>query len=144
MATERVYQFQVLGGAVKQAALPIYGQDAKPAHRIADTSRASWQQRIFPKLTGKEVKVFAALHEALRETGQSDMTGGELTEWMRERKLARDVNGCRPRLTGLQDKGWIERLPARMCRAYHSSAHPYRPVVAWTAIHDLNPNDGGQ
>lgn len=123
----------------------MFGQEMHaPKRRVADTSRHVWQERILPKLTGKEVKVFAAMHEAMLETGNRDMTGGELTEWMRDRKLVRDVNGCRPRLTGLEEKGWIEKLPARMCKSYHSSAHPYRPIVPWSAIHDLNPKDIGQ
>jgi hypothetical protein len=111
--------------------------------RVVDTSRAAFD-RVRQTLTRREVIVFRALCELLQMSGREDATGGELTELLKRRHEARDVNGCRPRLTGLHDKGWIERLPARRCRAYASSAHPYRPIVPLSALHDLNPDDGGR
>lgn len=109
---------------------------------ISDTSLEAWRDRVSPSLTRREVIVFRALHELCATRG--DATGGELTEFLKARHEVRDVNGCRPRLVGLHDKGWIEKLPARRCRAYASSAHPYRPIVPLSAIHDLNPPDGGR
>jgi hypothetical protein len=110
---------------------------------IIDTSRDAFD-RVRLTLTRREVAVFRALHEYLAATGREDVTGGELTEWMKTRHAVRDVNGVRPRLTGLQQAGWIHSLHARQCRAYGTSAHPYSPVVPLSALHDLNPNDGGR
>lgn len=116
-----------------------------PARRQADTSVIVWRDCILPTLTRREIVVFRALHAYLEHTKHADATGGELTEWMVQRELARDVNGCRPRLTGLADKGWIaKRETTRHCRNYLTEAHPYVPVVPLGALHDLNPNDGGQ
>jgi hypothetical protein len=102
--------------------------------QVADTSRQAYQEQILPTLTTREIAVFLALCDYLDATGREDVTGGELTEWMVARRLARDVNGVRPRLTGLTDKGWLLSLSKRRCRAYGSSAHPYAPAVPRAAV----------
>lgn len=107
---------------------------AKPSRRMADTSLFAWRDRILPTLTDRETAVFLALCAFIEATGQSDVTGGELTEYMKRHGLAKDVNDCRPRLHGLQKKGWIESGIARSCRAYMNPAHPYWPVVPKDAI----------
>lgn len=115
-----------------------------PARRQADTSVVIWRDRILPSLTRREILVFRQLHAYLAATKHEDVTGGELTEFMVRRQLARDVNGVRPRCTALCDKGWILKRPARICRSYQTSAHPYVPIVPLEALHDLDPPDGGR
>ena len=104
------------------------------ARTVQDTSLEVYRTRILPTLTAREVAIFRALCDYLRVTEAADATGGELTAWAVSKELARDVNGVRPRLTGLLHKGWIESLPARRCRAYGNHAHPVRPVVSWAAV----------
>lgn len=111
--------------------------------QVADTSLQAFA-RVRETLTKREIVVYRELHWYLADTGYSDVTGGELTLTCVRNKTARDVNGVRPRLTGLHDKGWLVKLPSRTCRAYGTSAHPYAPVVPLSALHDLNPNDGGR
>lgn len=110
---------------------------------MADTSLLAWG-RVRQTLTRREVVVFRELHAYLEQSGRHDVTGGELTAWMVRRQTARDVNGVRPRLTGLQQAGWLDSLAARVCRAYGTPAHPYRPNFPVSALHDLNPKDGGR
>jgi hypothetical protein len=98
---------------------------------VADTSRAAWD-RILPTLAKRELAVFFALCDMTELL--LDVTGGELTEYMRRQGLARDVNGVRPRLVGLRKKGYIERRPERRCLAYGTPAHPYVPCVPREAI----------
>ncbi len=118
-------------------------QDRPRTREMADTSLAVYQERILPTLQAREVLVFRVLCEYLRAIGAEDATGGELTAFAMTEGVARDVNGVRPRLTGLHRKGWIERRPARKCRAYGAKAHPYRPVVPLAALERMQRQTEG-
>lgn len=101
--------------------------------RVADTSLSAFEL-LRPHLQKRERTVLLAMFDYLEQTGHEDVTGGELTEYMRARGLVRDVNGCRPRLNGLQHKALIDSFTARKCRAYGTTAHPYKPAIPRVAV----------
>lgn len=108
--------------------------DLLDEREMADTSLEVYHDRILPTLQKRELAVLMALYDYQDATGYGGATGGELTEWMKSRGLARDVNGVRPRLTGLSDKGWVQSGSARKCRAYGTAAHPYWPTLPREAV----------
>ncbi len=96
------------------------------AHPIADTSRLAYE-RLLPTLNQKEYAVLLALCD---HAGPAGLTGGELA-------LAMGWDKCsvRPRLTGLHDKGLVERLAPRRSHARgETTANPYRSVVSLAAL----------
>ncbi len=101
--------------------------------RMADTSLAAWEQ-VKATVTERECRVYLALCDAIApwDIGWTldGYTGGELAEWMG--MLATSV---RPRLTGLHDKGLVQKRPTRQSRAkYEGRCHPYVPVVPRAAV----------
>lgn len=97
--------------------------------QTADTSREAWD-RILPTLSEREEMVFRSLHACMDFTGSLDLTGGELAEWR-----GIPVTSIRPRLTGLERKGWIVKTPARLSRAHgEGKAHGYAPVLPLAAV----------
>lgn len=104
-----------------------------PAERvIAPASSEGWE-RVKRTLTKREVEVFLALHRYVETSGYHDATGGELAAFS-----GLSVLNVRPRLTGLDDKGWIVRLSIRSSRiASEARCHPYRPALPAAAIKRL-------
>ena len=110
------------------------------ARTVQDTSLEAYL-KILPTLTKREIAVFFALWDYLHATGHSDATGAELTGWMVRRQQARDFNDCRPRITGLLAKGWVEKVTARKCRQHGTTAHPVRPCVPRAAVARMQTKD---
>ena len=100
-----------------------------PVRQSSDTSREAWQH-VRQTLTQRELEVFMLLHEYMRVSGRSDATGGELASYF----SYLHVTSIRPRLTGLERKGWIEKATARASRAGELRCHPYRPVLPLEAL----------
>lgn len=95
--------------------------------QIADTSLEAYQ-RILPTLSKREIAVFLALCDLSIRYG--DATGGEIAE-----DMGTLVTSVRPRLTGLEAKGWVQKTPARQSRAkYEGRCHGYRHVVPKEAV----------
>lgn len=89
---------------------------------VADTSLIAYR-RIAPTLNKREVATFLGLCDLC--TRQVDATGGELAESMRML-----ITSVRPRLTGLEAKGWITKTPARKSKATAEGVcHGYVPAV---------------
>lgn len=102
---------------------------APPARQTADTSLEAYE-RILPTLTEREIAVFIAVCDYLRETSFEDVTGLELSEWMHSL-----VTSVRPRLTGLVKKGWLHSGSIRPSRArYEGHCHPVFPAVPREAV----------
>lgn len=98
--------------------------------QMADTSLEAYHERILPTLSQREVAVFLALWDYLHQRGALDATGGELAAHMRSL-----VTSVRPRLTGLEAKGWVTRTAIRESRApYEGRCHGYRPAVPRAAV----------
>ena len=106
--------------------------DAPPQHDMADTSRQAFEA-IRPDLTRRERIVFRALHRFIRERG-CEPTSRELLRamqvWPETKAFAVDVNSVRPRLTGLDDKGWVEKVAS----VTRDGSHPYKPVLPESAV----------
>jgi len=95
--------------------------------QIADTSLEAYR-KILPTLTRSEIAVFLALCDLCER--YENATGGELAIVMGTRETS-----TRPRLNGLEKKGWIEKTAARPSRAkFEGTAHGYRPVVPRAAV----------
>lgn len=107
--------------------------EAAPAREMADTSLAAFE-RIQPSLTKRERVVFRALHRYVREYRRTP-TSAELLDamkrWEDTKVFAKDVNSVRPRLTGLDDKKWIEKEAT-----VRNGGHTYRPVLPESAVPD--------
>lgn len=96
--------------------------------QMADTSLEAFEA-ILPTLKRRELEVLWLLYEYLRSTDYEDATGGELAAWS-----GRDKCSIRPRLTGLDDLGLIEKQPARRSRAGELKCNPYVPVLPREAV----------
>lgn len=104
--------------------------DATPAREMAPASLEQFD-RILPTLNAREREVFLALCDVLAETGQDDATGGEVAE-----HAGLSVLNSRPRLHGLQAKGWVTRsAQTRASRVrYEQRCHGYRPAVPRSSV----------
>jgi hypothetical protein len=113
----------------ERQALPF---DAPPPHDLADTSRAAFEA-IRPDLNRRERIVFRALHRFIRER-RYEPTSRELLRamqaWPETKAFAVDVNSVRPRLSGLDDKGWV----IKVADVTRDGSHPYRPVLPESAV----------
>ncbi len=89
---------------------------------VADTSLIAYK-RIAPTLSKREVATFLGLCDLCCR--QVDATGGELAESMRML-----ITSVRPRLTGLEAKGWITKTAARKSKvSAEGVCHGYQPAV---------------
>lgn len=88
---------------------------------VRDTSTEVYRSDIMPSLNRRERIVFDALQEC-----DEPPTGYELTEFLKERHQAFDVNSCRPRLTGLLKKHKVELGPKRKCRITGKRSYTWR------------------
>lgn len=94
--------------------------------RMADTSIAAFD-RIRPTLTERERACYLALYDF---GGSAGLTGGELAEAM-----GSPITSVRPRLTGLFDKGWVQKGAIRVSRVRgEGRARPYFPAVPRSAV----------
>lgn len=100
---------------------------------VADTSLDAYHERVLPTLTEMEIAVFLGLWRYIEQLGHENATGRELGDF-----LGLEVTTTRPRLNGLERKGWIEKTPARKSRrAKEGTCHGYRPVVPRQAVERL-------
>lgn len=115
---------------LEQPATPELPLFDRPARTMAPASLEQWD-RIRLTLTAREREVFLALCDLLDATGHEDATGGEVAEY-----AGMSVLNSRPRLTGLQDKGWVTRtVETRASRAkYEQRCHAYIPAVPRAAV----------
>ena len=91
-----------------------FDSDAFGTGRVADTSLEAFREVVTPTIKGRQMNVLMAL--ALWESqGISAPTSYELTEFMKGKGLARDVNDCRPRLSELLTLGKVIRGEKRCC-----------------------------
>ncbi len=105
---------------------PLFDQ---PVHRLADTSLSAFAH-VRETLSEREIEVFLRVCDYVALTGYPDVTGGELAAWA-EMPLV----SCRPRLTGLVDKGWLLKGPARKSRAAgESRSHGVFPALPREAV----------
>lgn len=94
---------------------------------MADTSLEQWA-RIKQTLTQRELVVLEALCRYC-ET-HADATGGELAAFMGVKETR-----VRPRLTGLDDKGFVMTGLVRPSRLKDEArCHPYMPMVPLAAV----------
>jgi len=101
--------------------------DVQP-HALAPASREAWGT-IHPHLTAREIETFLLVYDYLAAMPYADVTGGELAEWS-----GRDKTSTRPRLHGLQRKGWLASGAIRASRVRELRCHPYWPVVPRDAV----------
>jgi hypothetical protein len=95
--------------------------------QIEDTSLDAYR-RIWPTLPQRERAVFLSLCDYCRE--HEDATGGELAAYMDW-----PVTSTRPRLTSLEQRGWIVKTPARSSRIpVEGRCHGYQPNVPRQAV----------
>lgn len=92
--------------------------------RVRDTSAEVFKTDIEPTLSRREQIVFDALQES-----NEPPTSYELTEFLKSRHQAFDVNSCRPRLTGLLAKKKIEFGEKRKCRITGKRCYTWRISV---------------
>lgn len=100
--------------------------------RVPDTvdpvSIEHWR-RIQQTLTPREESVMGAIYDLLAEKHWTDVSGGELAYF-----TFMDKTSVRPRLTGLHDKGYLERTAVRSSRApKEGRCHGYRPTLTRAA-----------
>lgn len=107
--------------------LPLFDRP----ERVMATASLNQYDRILPTLTAREKAVFLALCDLLAETGHEDATGGEVAE-----HAGLSVLNSRPRLHGLQAKGWVTRsAQTRASRVrYEQRCHGYRPAVPRSSV----------
>ena len=91
---------------------------------VRDTSAACYREHIKPTLYKREWLVL----EVLRQWHGAAPTSYELTDALRANGLVQDVNGVRPRITALVDKGLIEPGDKRRCRITGRTAYTWKVV----------------
>lgn len=99
--------------------------------QIADASLDAFA-KLRPNLTQLEIDTFLRVCDYLTAHPHfTDVTGGELAAWANV-----DRTSCRPRLTGLKNKGWlIQRAGTRKSRVPKEwPCSPYVPAVPRDAI----------
>lgn len=99
-----------------------------PARQTADTSLLAFD-RLQP-LKDLDLRWLLRVYAYLRDTGTSDVAGGELAE-----HFDVSVTSTRPRLTSCYQRGWLTKGPIRSSTVRREgSCRGYRPTVPRDAV----------
>jgi hypothetical protein len=103
--------------------LPLFELKYTPIRapkRVAETSAEAYRE-LQPTLNAREQSVLNALR-----TFEQPPTAYEIAKQMMARGIIKDVNGARPRLTALYQRGLVERCDKRRCSITGQCAFTWR------------------